>query len=279
MNTFGPQASPPSLGTLVKEEPLQGRAQIRSAQSSVLLMSVFALLALGFLVWVVILNGWQTSVDIDLLPYYLALVLLLVLASLVLARWFKTKRNRQRIRFYEQGIEWIRDNKTDRFRYEDLKTSLQAIKVTAEVVPLGSFRSRWLMLPSGSLLGIENDAIWYPLREKILAIQLPQAIMAYQHGDVVDFGGVRISSEGLAMEPAASIFGASQQIRLIPWTDVGEVFIERGNNRERLCIKKPRGLMTSAAVGTERIHNFHVLMGVLSHLGYLPETFTSASPI
>jgi hypothetical protein len=279
-HTAQPQDS--LLGNLVWEY-VPSQADINSLTRTALYITIPGFILLGMLLFgfrsFVERPGWQSFFQV-VLPLVLVIIGFFIVAWIV--KGLADREKQHQILFYEQGIKDVQTNRNRSARYEELKIWQYSQKTRVNGIPLGTHHSYLIQFPDGSTLRTLKTEVGNRLQEQVCQYQTSQVITAYERGDNVDFGPIRISRQGITSSlsfwdrlrslglrglynftPASSTVGRGPNCELIPWSNIKQIEVREGV----LYVRKLRGWAVTVTVPD--IPNFFVLLNLFRHLRYL----------
>ena len=179
-------------------------------------LAVFwGLVGVGLVIGGLLASRSDTSL-LCLVPPGLACVGIAVWA---VTQWLR-KRN-LRVLVFPDGLAYVRGRKTDVFRWDGVESvwqSFQKARPTARAVyhfyTLRDADGRKAVFKD-DLVGIK--ALGDTIQQEVSARLLPRAVEAFEAGEVIHFGKLGVSKQGL-----------SNGRETVPWEQVEEVKVERG---------------------------------------------------
>jgi hypothetical protein len=257
------------------------KAYINSLTRIALYLTFIGLIFIGLVVL-----GFRASSESPNRQSFLGLALGSVLfgVSFLIAAWIVinlvNREKKHRILFYERGIQDIQVNRNRSAQYDELKIWQYSLRTRYG----GQHHSYLIRFPDGSTLRTQESEAGNRVQEYVCQYQVPSIINSYEGGSNVDFGPIRINSQGIASSlgfwgqlglvggssgglldfiPTSNTVERNSHCKLIPWSDIKQIEVRGGF----LYIKKLRGW--SVAIAVREIPNFFVLLSLLRYLKYL----------
>ncbi|MGF1523720.1 MAG: DUF6585 family protein [Leptolyngbyaceae cyanobacterium] len=254
-----------SLGKFVQEfeiGKLSPASQVRIA--------LYLAIAIAFVFWLFTL---PTAANEDLVwwqrplenPRFFITTILPLLAFGIFLIPVRRKKTHKQVLFYERGLKNIEGDKITSAPYQDLKIS--------QIISGGKFRlyTYTLWFPNGYSFMTTDQKVAKTALQAIAQAQLPIVLQAYQRGADVDFGSVHISRQGMAVKADRPFSQATSHsnAKLIPWSDVK--YVKTNFRLGKLFVHRTKDRAVPISFGSGKTYNLSVLLGLLKHLGYLPE--------
>ena len=269
------------LGTL-QWEYTPSQSEVNSLRRIAFYIVFLGLVFLGFLAW--LLSDLKSFIERaswwDFL--WVASLLGVMTVGSFVAAWIialaAAREQQHRILFYEQGVKDIQGGKIRSTQYEELQVWQYSQRVLVYGISAGTTHTYVIEFPDGSRLRTNNQRVGNAIQEYVCQYQIPRVIAAYERGDDVDFGSIRVNCQGMTITKSWSwdwlwqgilTFNPSRN-RLVlhrkefPWSTLSHVEVVQGI----LHFRRPRDWVASASVQVASIPNVFVLLGLLRYLNY-----------
>lgn len=232
-------------GKIVSIHPIGGMGLLYPVLAVLLIATA---IALAF----VATDAQTAARDVDL-PAFLRIIagIFSLLVIVIAVRWYRLKGSSLTV--FEKGIAHRLRGKTHFFRWREV----QYVTVRATKLPGFPFRRTWVkvrLAPKTTLKFSDNYKEVFALGINLLTLtaaeMVPLVIAKMERGETVDFGGIKVSRDGLRRR-----FGK------LSWSEVGDAELRAG----QVIIKKKGRRTPWGRPHSFQIKNLFVFLAVLEH--------------
>ena len=162
-----------------------------------------------------------------------------------------------RILIFPDGFIQTRAGKTDTIRWHEVNSIWQSVtRRYVNGVYTGTTYKYTLLTAGGQKFmfgnGIKNiEQFGNLLQQYVITLRLPEAIAAYNGGQVVNFGPLSVSQMGL-----------TKGNQTVPWSEIQGVQVQRGY----IKVKKQTGWFNFANVRVSAVPNVFVLLSLVDRI-------------